>query len=146
MQHKTSFLFVSLLTTKIQHPSKKKHCRSCKIWYQGTWEESHLLINRIIGRQTLVWAVEMAGTYKLVSAPLDHGWEYLDYADLGRQPQITEPLQKSRFPKERFQHSIREKKNEFGHIGEDKKKFVSATSPLSMGLNLSMVTSPTKGK
>ena len=41
-------------------------------------------MHQIIGRQTLVWAVEMAGTYELVSVPLDHGWEHLDYADLGR--------------------------------------------------------------
>lgn len=54
----------------------------------------------------------------------------LESAALGRYPCMKENLQKSSFPKERFQHTILEKKNEFDCSGGGgKRNFPRSPTP-----------------
>lgn len=67
-------------------------------------------MNLVIGRQILVWAVELAEPANLPRLLSSWFAKYLESDELGRYSHKKRELQKSSLPKGRFQHGIGEYK------------------------------------
>lgn len=84
--------------------------------YQGTQDNSHSPIHQIIDSpqshlRTLQWLMNCFQSLLAIVRKL------LETTVLDNHPQMKEPLWKFRFAKEKFHHTVVEKKNEFENLG-----------------------------
>ena len=105
-------LFLSLLPTVIQHLSMDKSAFVGAVGsstiHQGAWEESYPPVCQVIGVQTLIPAVDPALACEAALDPLGHNPGGPGEHSL-RHSWMREPLWKSRFPEEKFKHTVGEK-------------------------------------
>ena len=83
----------------------------------------------VTGLQTSLQARDPVMACELALAPLSLVQEPLENTVLDNHPQTREPLWKSRFPAEKFQHTTEAKKDKVGCTGEGKRN--SLTLPAS---------------
>lgn len=99
-------------SNKIQHPSRNGSAvgaMGSSTIHQGTPEESCPPVHQVIGKVTSELAAKPAVAVKWLQPFLAAVQEHLENSDRGSHTQMREPLWKSRFPEEKFQHPLEEK-------------------------------------
>ena len=113
-RYKTFLLFILLFQQQNRHPFMNKSTFvgvvGSSIICPGTWDESRPPVYPLIGRQTLVWAVE-PGESENLPRPLSlQSGKNLESADLGRYTSRRQNLQRPSHLEGRFQKTLEQKK------------------------------------